>query len=265
MSKKLFLRILHVCIRIAVCGLGCMMLTAAIAVVAAPDQSLTQAASKSFLQNETPLLKDQPDFSPEEAVLWKKSSYGAAGYSRMIPAHYFPLFPAVAAKANFSPLMQFILQSGACILIAAGGFIIRRTERSSRLKFWSKYLLTVGTLFFSILPLALLMDLFSACQARIVLPVLAVLFSFLVLLIKTAADRRSFIRNAERTIASEKKPDYLQIPDALTIRTTKEFCKGYFSDFAVVAKRFLLVAVSILGFLFAVNLLLSGPLLFSGI
>ena len=113
MSKKLFLRILHVCIRIAVCGLGCMMLTAAIAVVAAPDQSLTQAASKSFLQNETPLLKDQPDFSPEEAVLWKKSSYGAAGYSRMIPAHYFPLFPAVAAKANFSPLMQFILQSGA--------------------------------------------------------------------------------------------------------------------------------------------------------
>ena len=256
MSKKLFLRILHVCIRIAVCGLGCMMLTAAIAVVAAPDQSLTQAASKSFLQNETPLLKDQPDFSPEEAVLWKKSSYGAAGYSRMIPAHYFPLFPAVAAKANFSPLMQFILQSGACILIAAGGFIIRRTERSSRLKFWSKYLLTVGTLFFSILPLALLMDLFSACQARIVLPVL---------LIKTAADRRSFIRNAERTIASEKKPDYLQIPDALTIRTTKEFCKGYFSDFAVVAKRFLLVAVSILGFLFAVNLLLSGPLLFSGI
>ena len=134
MSKKLFLRILHVCIRIAVCGLGCMMLTAAIAVVAAPDQSLTQAASKSFLQNETPLLKDQPDFSPEEAVLWKKSSYGAAGYSRMIPAHYFPLFPAVAAKANFSPLMQFILQSGACILIAAGGFIIRRTERSSRLK-----------------------------------------------------------------------------------------------------------------------------------
>ena len=252
MSKKLFSRILHVCIRVAVCGLGCMMLTAAIAVVAAPDQSLTQAANKSFLQNETPLLKDQPDFSPEESVLWKKSSYGTAGYSRMIPAHYFPLFPAVAAKANFSPLVQFILQSGACILIAAGGFIIRRMERSSRLKFWSKYLLTVGTLFFSILPLALLMDLFSARQARIVLPVLAVLFPFLVLLIKTA-------------IASEEKPDYLQIPDVLTIRTTKEFCKGYYSDFAVIAKRFLSVSLSILGFLFAVNLLLSGPLLWSGI
>lgn len=100
MSKKLFLRILHVCIRIAVCGLGCMMLTAAIAVVAAPDQSLTQAASKSFLQNETPLLKDQPDFSPEEAVLWKKSSYGAAGYSRMIPAHYFPLVSRRCGKGK---------------------------------------------------------------------------------------------------------------------------------------------------------------------
>ena len=264
MSKKLVSRILHVCIRIAVCGLGCMMLTAAIAVAAASDQSLTQAANKSFLQNETPLLKDQPD-SPEEAVLWKKSSYGAAGYNRMIPAHYFPLFPAVAAKANFSPLVQFILQSGACILIAAGGFIIRRMERSFRLKFWSKYLLMVGTLFFSILPLALLMDLFSARQARVVLPVLAVLFPFLILLIKTAADRRSFIRNAKRTIASEKKPDYLQIPDVLTIRTTKEFCKGYYSDFAVIAKRFLLVSLSILGVLFAVNLLLSGPLLWSGI
>lgn len=265
MSKKQFSRVLRLCIRIAVCGLGCMMLAAAVAVIAAPDQNLTQAANKSFLQNETPLLKDQPDFSPKEAVLWEKSSYGAAGYNRMVPAHYFPLFPAVAAKANFSPLVQFILQSGACILIATGGFSIRRIGRSPRLKLWSKYLLTAGTLFLSILPFALLMDLFSARQARTAIPLLAILLPFIVLLIKTATDRRSFIRNAKRTIASEKKPDYLQIPDTLTMRTTKEFCKGYYPDFAVVAKRFLLVTLSILGFLFVINLLLSGPLLWSGI
>lgn len=97
------------------------------------------------------------------------------------------------------------------------------------------------------------------------IPILAALLPFLVLLIKTAADRRSFIRNAERTIAREEKPDYLQIPDALTMRTTKEFCKGYYPDFAVVAKRFLSVTLSILGFLFVINLLLSGPPLWSGI
>lgn len=88
MLKKLFSRILRFFIRITVCGLGCMMLAAAAMTIAAPAQTLTQAA-----------------------------------------------------KANFSPPVQLILQSGACILIAAGGFSIRRIGRSPRLKLRSKYLL----------------------------------------------------------------------------------------------------------------------------